>query len=1341
MANQTTPVIQIKDTNVGIGTTTPAVRLSGRVLSINDTSGAVQSSIELLRNGNSSGEIFVNSDNMVVGSFETGIPLTFRTQNNEHLRITSGGNVLIGTTTDAGYKLDVNGSFRTGANGMALNSSGFATTPNANTPWNAFRFSHPQNIIPNGDLESWTSGTSTAPDGYGGYDLGASTVITRESSVVKQGTYSAKILNPSGAAFSGMVYSLARVDKTPSSSATSEYTISFWHYAPTSNGSVSYIGIYSDTAAGYVVIQQLPTSSGWTFYSRTFSIRDDSNFEFYWWTSWGGGTANDVLYIDSVVLNKGTQLYDVTQSSVSRTGNATRWGDFYNLGGNVGIGTASPGTPLGGALGLVIDGNANGDVQFRLQANSTGRTSTDGGLLSISGTAMYLWNYENDATLFGTNNAERMRITAGGNVLIGTTTDAGYKVNLVGDLNITGAIRLAGGGATVTFISEGWGINLNGSATQPTQVRGSSFSVGYVLGGGTNYGTGNMFVSGNVGIGTTNPNRSLQVVGTTRHERVYAYANNVFQFANDVSQNELWLHLGTQSAFTTDKIYYRVNTNTSEEEGEIIVKNTCATANIEWLRNSYNVMVTAVKARMQGSCGACEIFIRVRYGSNYGGANTTVQWQVHNGTDAGFTTVNAVATPGTGTSEANIASTDGYMVSTSNNQSIGGNLGVGTTSPSYRAQIETTTGTLASWDNGDGAIWSTLTSAKSIGLSSGTNYAGSSDFTWMKLTGGSSGNMIFTVNNEVMRMLRNGNVLIGTTTDAGYKLDVNGSGRFLGLLQVNGPDSVARADSHGISFYNANVDYRISFDSQSGTKGFIRYNVDTAGSTLHGHIFSAGDFSGGSVTDLMLVRADGSVGIGTTSPLARLHVRTSTNEGTIAVGNEIYPGLLYANAGSGEFRIDNRGSFASGYITFFPNGQNTTAGSEAMRIATSRNVLIGTTTDGGYKLDVNGNTNVSGGSITAGSETTYAFRVLQGKPLTLGGDSNYAYIQSWSSGPLVLNGQGNNVLLSNETTYLGIGSASPNVKLRVQSSGSSFTSPDNNNVAAVSIYNSNNSSTNAHAVLSLRTQISGGNPFISFDVENETGWSLGMENSTNQFRLAQGWNSLTSTPVISVPTSGNVLIGTTTDGGYKLRVNGEILADDDIRIFNTYALILNGTDANWRIGRNTITDTGWLTGNTMQMVVFGGQTGQGFQVVNSNGTALFEIDGVAGASRFSNALGVGVNPSGTSGRIDASNDIVAYSTSDSRLKENITPIANALDKVKSLTGVEFDWKEETKDIHGYEGHDVGVIAQEVQAVLPEAIRTNDTGYLSVRYEKMIALLIEANKELAARVEELEKKLK
>jgi hypothetical protein len=149
--------------------------------------------------------------------------------------------------------------------------------------------------------------------------------------------------------------------------------------------------------------------------------------------------------------------------------------------------------------------------------------------------------------------------------------------------------------------------------------------------------------------------------------------------------------------------------------------------------------------------------------------------------------------------------------------------------------------------------------------------------------------------------------------------------------------------------------------------------------------------------------------------------------------------------------------------------------------------------------------------------------------------------------------------------------------------------------------------------------------------------------------------------------------------------------------------------------------------------------GTGIGIGISSASYKLEVSGDIKVS--SGSIGVGVNPNTTDGRIDASNDIVAFSSSDLRLKENIKPIENALDKVKSLTGVEFDWKPELKHAHGYEGHDTGVIAQEVQEVMPTAIRTNDTGYLAVRYEKLIGLLIEANKELAARVEELESKLK
>ena len=122
------------------------------------------------------------------------------------------------------------------------------------------------------------------------------------------------------------------------------------------------------------------------------------------------------------------------------------------------------------------------------------------------------------------------------------------------------------------------------------------------------------------------------------------------------------------------------------------------------------------------------------------------------------------------------------------------------------------------------------------------------------------------------------------------------------------------------------------------------------------------------------------------------------------------------------------------------------------------------------------------------------------------------------------------------------------------------------------------------------------------------------------------------------------------------------------------------------------------------------------------------------------SLGVGVSANGTNGRGDFSNDVVAFSTSDKRLKENIKPLDSALDKVLKISGVSFDWKElteeEKKTIHGNEGHDVGVIAQEIEEVLPEVVTTRDSGYKAVKYEKIVPLLIEAIKEQQQQIEEL-----
>lgn len=89
-------------------------------------------------------------------------------------------------------------------------------------------------------------------------------------------------------------------------------------------------------------------------------------------------------------------------------------------------------------------------------------------------------------------------------------------------------------------------------------------------------------------------------------------------------------------------------------------------------------------------------------------------------------------------------------------------------------------------------------------------------------------------------------------------------------------------------------------------------------------------------------------------------------------------------------------------------------------------------------------------------------------------------------------------------------------------------------------------------------------------------------------------------------------------------------------------------------------------------------------------------------------------------------------TSDARLKENVQEIEGGLEKVKSLRGVTFDWNEAS----GIEGGSVGVIAQELLAVLPEAVNTSNEEKYTVNYNGAIALLISAVKELSAEVEAL-----
>ena len=130
--------------------------------------------------------------------------------------------------------------------------------------------------------------------------------------------------------------------------------------------------------------------------------------------------------------------------------------------------------------------------------------------------------------------------------------------------------------------------------------------------------------------------------------------------------------------------------------------------------------------------------------------------------------------------------------------------------------------------------------------------------------------------------------------------------------------------------------------------------------------------------------------------------------------------------------------------------------------------------------------------------------------------------------------------------------------------------------------------------------------------------------------------------------------------------------------------------------------------------------------------------GSLGSTQIS-SLGVGTAATGTGGEIRATNNITAY-YSDDRLKTRLGNIENALDKVDQLTGFYYEANKTAQDLGYTVKREVGVSAQEVQKVLPEIVvpAPIDDKYLTIYYDKLVPLLIEAIKELNAKVEKLEK---
>lgn len=212
--------------------------------------------------------------------------------------------------------------------------------------------------------------------------------------------------------------------------------------------------------------------------------------------------------------------------------------------------------------------------------------------------------------------------------------------------------------------------------------------------------------------------------------------------------------------------------------------------------------------------------------------------------------------------------------------------------------------------------------------------------------------------------------------------------------------------------------------------------------------------------------------------------------------------------------------------------------------------------------------------------------------------------------------------------------------------------------------------------------------------------------------------------------AGDVILGDISSGG-----NGTFTGD----------IAINGGDLTTNQATFNLLNTNATTinfGGAASSITIGSSAGT-LTIINPNVMA-------SNANFTFKSLGVGTTASGTTGEIRATGNI-SSNYSDERLKENIELITNAVEKVEQLRGVTYTPNSIAESFGFIKKQEVGVLAQDVKQVLPEAVRPapfdimlyEDTeisrsgeNYMTVQYEKLVPLLVEAIKELNKEIKKL-----
>jgi hypothetical protein len=447
---------------------------------------------------------------------------------------------------------------------------------------------------------------------------------------------------------------------------------------------------------------------------------------------------------------------------------------------------------------------------------------------------------------------------------------------------------------------------------------------------------------------------------------------------------------------------------------------------------------------------------------------------------------------------------------------------------------------------------------------------------------------------------------------------------------------------------------------------------------------------------------------------------------------------------------------------------NTNPATEQMRIRSNGNVLIGTTTDGGFKLDVNGTARVSGAatfssSITATNGTFYLGDGVIGTYF-LGGSGNVARQLKFSTSTTTNAGDTHTIDAQSITGQIIFNTAST-PRLTIASTGAAtFTSsvtatafipsgatiPTNGMyLAAANTLNFATASTERMRITATGNvgigvvpstwgsifraiQVGVSGSIVSATSATETdialysntyydGTNYKILNSTTQvpsyFQLGDGTLQLATGNIGAI---GSNVTGLTTR--FTVSKVGVVTMGQQLTISNTtnsYATMNFGAGASY----------GWQIG----------KADNSGDIAPSNGFYIYSIANPA--NRFSitgggNVLIGTIADNGyklyVSGTIYATGNITA--NSDLTLKKNLKLIDNPIDKLMSLNGYAYQWKSD-------DSHQYGVIAQEVEKILPYAVSTGNDGIKGVSYNQLTPLLIEGFKSHESEITQLKKRVK